>query len=54
MCSKVAPTVGNTEEESDTTEDDSPFTEPADTTPIDASFGSAWNLLVVTLFLASL
>jgi hypothetical protein len=34
--------------------DDSPATEPADATPIDTGSGSAWNFLVVTLFLAGL
>jgi hypothetical protein len=34
--------------------DEFPVTEPADATPIDTGSGSAWNLLVMTLFLASL
>jgi len=45
---------GNTEGEVDTMVDDSPVTEPAGASPIDTGSGSAWNLLVVTLFLASL
>ena len=54
QCPEAGPAVGNTEEEVDTMVDDSPVTEPAGATPIDTVSGSAWNLLVVTLFLASL
>jgi hypothetical protein len=46
QCPLLVPAVGNAEEEVDTMRDDSLVTEPA--------AGSAWNLLVVTLFLASL
>lgn len=54
QCPLVDRAVGNTEEEVDTMVDDSPATEPAGATPIEPGSGSAWNLLVVTLFLASL
>jgi hypothetical protein len=50
----VVPEVGNHEEEVDTTGDDFPVTEPDDATPIEPGSGSAWTLLVTTLFLASL
>ena len=54
QCPEAGPAVGNTEGEVDTMMDDSPATEPAGATPMDTGSGSAWNLLVVTLFLASL
>lgn len=50
--SRDVPEIGNPEEEVDTTEDESPISEPVDGTPVEP--GSAWTLLVMTLFLASL
>jgi len=54
QCPEAGPAVGNTEEEVDTMEDESPTTQPSDASPVEPAVGSAWNLLVVTLFLASL
>ncbi len=45
---------GNTEGEVDTMGDDSPATEPADSSPLNTGAGSIWALLVVTMFVAGL
>jgi len=45
---------GNTEGEVDTMGDDSPATEPADSSPLNTGAESIWAFLVVTMFLAGL
>lgn len=54
MCLSVDRVAGNPDEEVDATQDDSLVPESADAAPIDPVSGSAWNLFVVTFFLASL
>jgi len=45
---------GDTEGEVDTMGDDSPATEPADSSPLNTGAGSIWAFLVVTMFVAGL
>jgi hypothetical protein len=48
------PYLDNSEGGVDTTGDDSPATEPADSSPLNTGAGSIWALLVVTMFVAGL
>lgn len=52
-CSEVLRS-GDTEGEVDTMGDDSPATEPADSSPLNTGTGSIWAFLVVTMFVAGL
>ncbi len=53
-CLFSAPSVSNTEIEVETLGDDDPVAEQVHPTPIGSGFGSAWTLLIATLFFASL